>query len=134
MKSFKLVVIYGLLMAAAATGRAEQPVRDASVLDWKLWGYRPNVWRMNFNFESGSGTGAEIRGIDAAVPGSVRRALKNAGAVPDWNIGIDYMASEWVENRHWIFTAGIPDEWVAANRENAILRCHGLDYRGIVMV
>ena len=28
---------------------------DASSLDWKLWGYRPNSWRMNFDFEKFAG-------------------------------------------------------------------------------
>jgi beta-mannosidase len=138
MRYFRFLVISGLLMAVPAAGRAEisslLTVRDVSGLEWKLWGYRPNVWRMNFNFESLSGTWAEIQGIDAAVPGSVRNALKKAGFVPDWNIGLDYTASEWVENRHWLFTAEIPDEWAAANRENAVLRCHGLDYKGLVMI
>ena len=134
----KIVAIFVLWIVVSVSGRAETSslltVRDASGLEWKLWGYRPNVWRMNFNFESLSGTWAEIQGIDAAVPGSVRNALKKAGLVPDWNIGIDYTASEWIENRHWLFAAKIPDEWVAVNRENVVLRCNGLDYKGLVMI
>ncbi|MDR2774700.1 MAG: hypothetical protein LBC19_08170 [Tannerella sp.] len=55
MKQFKHFVIIGLLITVSAAGRAETStpltVRDASALDWKLWGYRPNVWRMNFVFE-----------------------------------------------------------------------------------
>jgi beta-mannosidase len=138
MKYMDYKIIAALLMCIALAGRAEQSrsltIRDASSLEWKLWGYRPNVWRMNFNFESLTGTREEIQGIDAAVPGSVRNALKKAGLVPDWNIGVDYTASEWIENRHWLFTAKIPDEWTAADRESIVLRCHGLDYKGAVMV
>jgi beta-mannosidase len=125
-------------MAFFAPGRAETPslltIHDASGLEWKLWGYRPNVWRMNFNFESLSGSWAEIQGVDAVVPGSVRNALKNAGVIPDWNVGLDYTASEWIENRHWLFTAKLPDEWMGVNRDHVVLRCHGLDYKGLVMV
>jgi beta-mannosidase len=138
MRYFRFLVFFGSLLAISAPGRSETSslltFRDASGLEWKLWGYRPNVWRMNFNFESLSGTWAEIQGIDAVVPGSVRNTLKNAGIIPDWNIGLDYIASEWIENRHWLFTAKIPDEWVVANRENIVLRCHGLDYKGFIMV
>jgi beta-mannosidase len=138
--NYKLIISFILFSFLPLTGEAldSEPTsihtRDASVLEWKLWGYRPNVWRMNFNFESLTGTWAEIQGIDATVPGSVRNALRNAGLVPDWSIGLDYTASEWIENRHWLFTAKIPDEWTAENMENAVLRCHGIDYKGILMV
>lgn len=138
MKPIFSQIIIGLWMLFSLTGRAQTSsslsVRDASTLEWKLWGYRPNVWQMNFNFESLTGTWAEIGEIDAEVPGSVRNALKNAGLIPDWNIGLNYRASEWVENRHWLFVAKIPDEWTGENRDDVVLSCHGLDYKGIVMV
>ncbi|MDR3260199.1 MAG: hypothetical protein LBT78_00005 [Tannerella sp.] len=138
--NYKLFITFIFLSLLPLTGEALNPeptsihIRDASVLEWKLWGYRPNVWRMNFNFESLTGTWAEIQGIGATVPGSVRNALKNARLVPDWNIGLDYTASEWIENRHWLFTAKIPDEWLKNGSENVIIRCNGLDYKGVVMV
>ena len=48
---------------------------DASTLDWNLWGYRPETWRMNFNFTNFTGTWAELIDIPVDVPGSVRNAL-----------------------------------------------------------
>ncbi|MGQ8335822.1 glycoside hydrolase family 2 protein [Sunxiuqinia sp. A32] len=127
--SFVLIFCFGCSQSAFAL-----TVHDTSSLDWKLWGYRPNVWRMNFNFDSLSGTWAEIQGIDATVPGSVRNALKDAGIIPDWNVGLNYTASEWVENRHWLFCAKIPDEWVPENKENVAVQCLGLDYKGYLML
>ncbi len=133
---FKILTVLFLMLGFSrwADASPDMTVYEVSNLEWKLWGYRPNVWRMNFDFEKLSGTWAEIQGIDVSVPGSVRGALKKAGIVPDWNMGVKYNASEWVENRHWLYVTEIPDEWVSANNENIVLRCHGLDYKGIVMV
>lgn len=107
---------------------------DASLLDWKLWGYRPNVWRMNFDFNALSGNWAEHMDVPIDVPGSVQKALKNADVISDWNIGTNSTTAEWIENRHWIIAARIPDNILEGNLDNIILQCDGLDYKGIVMV
>ncbi len=107
---------------------------DASTINWKLWGYRPNVWRMNFNFEQLKGNWAECSNIDIKVPGSVQMALKNAGIIDDWNIGLNSTKIEWIENRHWLIVGRIPDDWIPDSPEKLVLECKGLDYKGIVMV
>ncbi len=107
---------------------------NASSLDWKLWGYRPNSWRMNFDFNQFTGSWAEFRNIPFTMPGSVQLALKNAGIIPDWNIGVNNTACEWVENRHWIIVSKIPDSLIPKENENINLDCAGLDYRGILMI
>ena len=48
---------------------------DLSSLEWELWGYRPEYWRMNFNFNDFSGNWAEFADIPVEVPGSVRNDL-----------------------------------------------------------
>src|SRR5450759_4356341 len=99
---------------------------NVSSLEWKLWGYRPENWKLDFNFTELKGSKAEYISIPAKVPGSVQKALRDAGIIDDWNIGNNYISIEWIENRHWIFAAKIPDEWI--NKEsNMILRCLGLD-------
>jgi hypothetical protein len=65
---------------------------DASGLDWKLWGYRSNSWRMNFDFNNFTGSWAELMGVPFKMPGSVQNALKSAGILPDWNIGLNNTA------------------------------------------
>ncbi len=106
---------------------------DISSLEWKLWGYRPENWKLDFNFNELKGTKAEYINIPAKVPGSVQKALRDAGIIDDWNIGNNYISIEWIENRHWIFAAKIPDEWI--NEEsNMILRCLGLDDNGVILV
>ncbi len=107
---------------------------DANSLDWKLWGYRPETWRMNFNFANFTGTWAEYMNIPAKVPGSVRSALLNKGIIPDWNYGVNNTASEWVENRHWLFTTRIPDSWLPEKGKKFILHCDGLDNNGVLMI
>ncbi|MDR1369629.1 MAG: hypothetical protein LBJ72_05835 [Dysgonamonadaceae bacterium] len=129
---YGLIILLSGLFAVTAT--AQTIVRDASSLEWKLSGYRPNVWRMNFNFESLTGNQAEMPDIPATVPGSVQTALKNAGLLPDWNTGLHHYEVEWTENRHWIFSAKIPDDWLSAGRENITLQCDGLDHKGLLMV
>lgn len=107
---------------------------DASGLDWNLWGYRPNSWRMNFDFNNFTGSWAELMNVPFKMPGSVQNALKSAGILPDWNIGLNNTACEWVENRHWIIASKIPDTWIPKDNENFVLQCDGLDFRGILMV
>ena len=107
---------------------------DASTLDWKLWGYRPETWRMNFNFANFTGTWAELISIPVDVPGSVRNALLKEKIIPDWNYGVNNTASEWVENRHWLFTSKIPDNWLPEKGKKFILHCDGLDNNGVLMI
>ena len=107
---------------------------DTSVLDWKLWGYRPNYWKMDFDFDKLSGNWAEYAEIDFKIPGSVQMALKNALVIEDWNIGLNSKDIEWIENRHWLITTRIPDTWIADKEKQVILECKGLDYKGYVYV
>ncbi len=109
-------------------------VFDASSLDWRLWCYRPNVWRMNFNFEQLSGSWAEHSDLPMIVPGSVQNALKKAGVIEDWNVGVNSRNIEWIENREWLVMAKLPDKIKADEDEKIFLRCHGLDYKGILMI
>jgi beta-mannosidase len=102
-------------------------------LEWKLWGYRPYVWRMNFDFDRLSGSWAEYSDIPFRVPGSVQKALKDMNIVPDWNIGLNFTEMEWIESRHWLIAANIPDEWVA-EKDDLVLNCKGLDHQGILFV
>lgn len=106
---------------------------DLSSLDWKLWGYRPESWKKDFNFTELTGPRADYTNITAKVPGSVQKALKDAGIIEDWNIGNNYIDIEWIENRHWIFVTKLPDEWV--NKGSEInLHCLGLDDNGVIMI
>lgn len=106
---------------------------NVSSLEWKLWGYRPESWKLDFNFNELIGPKAEYTNIPAKVPGSVQKSLKDAGIIPDWNIGLNSAQIEWIENRHWIFVTKIPDKWIT-KESKFILKCLGLDDNGIVMV
>ena len=106
---------------------------NLSSLKWSLWGYRPESWKMDFNFNELKGSKAEYINIPVRVPGSVQKALKDARIILDWNIGNNYISSEWIENRHWVFATKIPDEWII-KESNIVLRCMGLDDNGVVMV
>jgi|LSQX01.1.fsa_nt_gb beta-mannosidase len=88
---------------------------------------------MEQSLEIGASPNAEISGIEAAVPGSVQMSLLTAGLLPDWTVGLNYRACEWVENRHWVYEAALPDEWMEQNMTTR-LNCQGLDYCGTVMV
>ncbi len=104
---------------------------DLSQLEWKLSGWIPELWRMDQTMEIGASPNAEVPAIPARVPGSVQHALREAGILPDWNVGLNYRLCEWVENRHWIYEARIPDEWLQSGLTYR-LRCLGLDYCGEV--
>jgi len=106
---------------------------DLSQLEWKLSGWTPHVWRMDQSMEIGASPNAEIPSVPAKVPGSVQGALRDAGIIPDWNVGLNYRECEWVENRHWIYEAAIPDEWITPGLTYR-LNCLGLDYCGEVIL
>jgi beta-mannosidase len=106
---------------------------DLSALAWRLSGWTPHYWRISRSLETGATPAAEILPIPARVPGSVQGALRDAGLLPDWNSGTDARLCEWVENRHWVYEANLPDEWLEPGRV-ARLVCQGLDYAGAVLI
>ena len=94
-------------------------IYDLAELSWTVEGYTPYLWL--FEWRHGVGFGATARCIDvppvpATVPGSVQGALREAGILPDWNVGLNARDCEWVENRHWMYRAQIPDEWLEDGR------------------
>jgi len=116
---------------------------DLSELEWTVAGWHPNWWKW--------GGAPDVGPVAAKVPGSVQQALRQAGIVPDWNVGLDSRLCEWVESRDWRFEAELPSEWtrlaksaakqappaaVAAEglATRAVLRCEGLDYQGAVLL
>lgn len=106
---------------------------DLSVLDWKLSGWTPDLWRLHRTMEIGAMPDAEVYPISAKVPGSVQYVLRDEGLLPDWNVGLNYKDCEWAENRHWIYEATIPDEWIEGSKKYR-LNCQGLDYCGSIFV
>ncbi len=106
---------------------------DLSSLDWQLSGWHPLFWKSGVSMETGFNLGADVPAVPAQVPGSVQGALHAAGVLPDWNVGLDSRFSEWVENRHWVYTAVMPAAWTADGGQ-ALLRCAGLDYQGLLYV
>jgi beta-mannosidase len=107
-------------------------VRDLSGLPWRLSPSVPHFWE--FQPFATLDDWPEAEPIPARVPGSVQANLRAAGILPDWNVGRQARACEWVENRHWIYETVLPDEWLsggpAAPRHTLV--CRGLDYAGWV--
>ena len=109
---------------------------DLSRLAWTLSGHTPYLWRLERGADAPAGavpTSADVRPIPARVPGSVQASLRDAGIIPDWNMGKNSRACEWVENRHWIYRADIPDGWLMPGTTFR-LNCRGLDYSGWILV
>jgi len=106
---------------------------NLGTLDWTLAGWTPYVWRQQRSIEAGVSNNAEVPGIPAKVPCSVQGALRHAGIIPDWNVALNARLCEWVENRHWIYTTRLPDDWILEG-PTIRLRCLGLDYSGWVLV
>jgi beta-mannosidase len=112
-----------------------QKIYDLSDLQWRVSGCIPYQWEIAKNTETGIGTqdDFEISSVPARVPGSVQKALLDAGHIPDWNKGLNARSCEWVENRHWIYETVLPDEWIDSEHKFH-LKCLGLDYRGRIML
>ena len=106
---------------------------DLGPLAWTVSGWTPHLWTLMQTVEIGTLPSAEVPGVPAPVPGSVQHALRAAGVLPDWDLTDNARACEWVENRHWIYEAALPDAWLqpgAACR----LNCLGLDYTGWIFL
>jgi beta-mannosidase len=103
---------------------------DLSQLKWTLTGWTPFLWQFQPILDSSSSPDAVVS-VPARVPGSVQKALLEAGILPDWNIGLNARQCEWVENRHWLYETILPDDWL---EPGSIFRleCQGLDYNGWV--
>jgi beta-mannosidase len=106
---------------------------DLASLDWELFGWRPHAWGLGRSMETGSVLQAENGPYKAFVPGSVHRALREAGEIPDWHAGVDSRASEWLEHRHWHFRATLPAGSVPAG-ERVVLDAQGLDHSGWIYI
>ena len=101
-------------------------VHNLSELNWKVAGYTPYVWQLARITGIGAEPTSEQPQVSAPVPGSVQKALFEAGVLPDWFVGMNAPLCEWVENRHWIYTVTIPQEWLKKGKK-FLLRCLGLD-------
>jgi beta-mannosidase len=127
-------------LAGAEAGEPEQikspnarTTWDLAKLKWQVCGVTPYVWGWDKYADIHDAPDAEIRAIDAPVPGSVQKALLNAGLLADWNIGLNARDAEWVENRDWVYQSKIPDEWIQEGSQLR-LRCAGLDYAGSILI
>lgn len=104
---------------------------NLSSLNWELVGTKPHYWRLWEQMNEMHIKHPENAPVPANVPGSVQQSLLDAGIIPDWNIGTNYRDIEWIENRHWIYFADIPDSYFQAGSTTK-LDCKGLDGDGEV--
>lgn len=81
---------------------------DLSTLSWSLTGWRPFAWKLRKSAETGGFLLPDFGPFPARLPGSVQENLRRAGAIPDWNVGRNSLAIEWVEHRQWMFTTRLP--------------------------
>ncbi|HEV7298440.1 MAG TPA: glycoside hydrolase family 2 TIM barrel-domain containing protein [Tepidisphaeraceae bacterium] len=106
---------------------------DLAARPWHLIGWRPNYWLMERAGETGALFGPDVGPIPASLPGSAYTALRAAGVIPDWNVGLNSRACEWVEHRDWEFYTDIAADEIPIG-EQAVLHADGLDYAGAVLV
>jgi beta-mannosidase len=80
---------------------------DLSALDWTLTGWRPFAWKLRKSAETGGFLLPDHGPYPARLPGSVQENLRRDGAIPDWHVGHNSLAIEWVEHRQWMFTTTV---------------------------
>lgn len=106
---------------------------DLSTVAWTLTGWRPFAWKF-----AGSGGASGFLAPDfgpypARLPGSVRENLRRAGVIPDWHVGLNSLAIEWIEHRQWMFTASLPT--LAGEPGQSVQFCADtLDHSGWVLL
>ncbi len=102
---------------------------DLSQCRWELTGWRPLVWKYARSLETTFWLEPEIGPLQARLPGSVQQNLLDAGLLPDWHDGLNARAVEWVEHRHWMFEAELPEMEAAPT-----FVAESLDYSGWILV
>ncbi len=102
---------------------------NLSELEWELVGTKPHHWRMFEQMDEMKITHFENTPIKTKIPSSVQQTLLDANLIKDWNVGTNYRDCEWIENRHWIYFADIPDNYFEAEKK-INLYCKGLDDNG----
>lgn len=116
-----------------ANSSAAKVTHDLGKLKWQVAGFIPYLWSFDKITDIHNSGDVEVGPIEAPVPGSVQMALLNAGVIQDWNVGLNFRAAEWVENRDWVYQASLPDEWIAQGSQ-VRLHCAGLDYAGQILL
>jgi beta-mannosidase len=106
---------------------------DLAALDWQWLGWRPWMWKLRASLETGRPLMNDIGPMPASVPGTVQKALLDAGLIEDWNVGMNSLACEWAEHRHWELLTRLPTKALAGARK-IVLDAHGLDYSGWILV
>ncbi len=105
--------------------------RNLSILPWTLLGHMPEAWKLEVSMEVQMSLAPELPPVPARIPASVQQLLFEGGLLPDWNVGFNSRACEWVENRAWIYQTSIPGSWFEGG-SRVRLRCAGLDASGYV--
>lgn len=108
-------------------------VINLSQFNWTLHGWRPYAWRLSKRIENQETGVADIGPLPARIPASVQQLLLEAGLVQDWNVGMNSLICEWIEHRHWDFSAHIPSNTLPAG-QTIVLDAPGLDYSGWILV
>lgn len=96
--------------------------------DWTVTGW----WKNQFRTTSPGGASrapAPITHIAGTVPGAVQVDLQKAGLLKDFNVGLNAMCAEWVNNREWTYEKEfeLPKGFEG---ERYYLNFEGLDYSG----
>lgn len=72
--------------------------------DWKLSCFYPYVPYFENSFEVGIRQKSLLPQISAKVPGSVQKALTDAGMLADPYYEMNSLNAEWVENKWWVYS------------------------------
>jgi beta-mannosidase len=105
---------------------------DLSHSSWSLTGWRPFAWKLRKSAETGGFLLPDHGPYPARLPGSVQENLRRDGAIPDWHVGHNSLAIEWVEHRQWMFTTRVRLEPEPGEEVDFCADC--LDHSGWLML
>lgn len=115
------------------TARASPPEIDLSAAVWTLTGWRPHAWRLRLAPGTDGFLAPDHGPFPARLPGSVQENLLRADAVPDWTTGLNSLAIEWLEHRHWMFATHI-EGGTPGPASRLIFHGESLDYSGWLLI
>ena len=106
---------------------------DCAQLTWTATGLLANGWQLASSNELSITVLPDAPAVPFTLPGSIQGALRTAGVLPDWTIGQNSRACEWVEHRDWLVSTTVPETW-SALPGRTVLVCNGLDGFGELWV
>lgn len=104
-------------------------MKKIKVDNWKVSAFYPYTPILKNSVEIGLELSSIIPYINASVPGSIQMDLKKSGYIKDPYFEMNSLASEWIENKWWIYNTKLRKIKKNPNKRYFLI-FEGIDFKG----